>query len=108
RESAAELDRELVEYPESVRGLKLKARLLTSQKDDSAALAAWDHVLEVAPRDGDAYLERGRIRYARQDWAGALSDLRRATEISPESDLANYNFAIALLRSAQDDRARSQ
>jgi tetratricopeptide (TPR) repeat protein len=69
--------------------------------DIQGALADYDNAIRVAPEYGKAYHNRGAIRYAQQDFAGAAEDFKKASDIFfQEGDTESYNIAIDSLNKA--------
>jgi DNA-binding winged helix-turn-helix (wHTH) protein/tetratricopeptide (TPR) repeat protein len=53
-----------------------------------------DKALELDPNLAEAYAVRGDLKHKfERDWAGAESDLRRAVELEPSSDLGHAAYA---------------
>jgi cytochrome c-type biogenesis protein CcmH/NrfG len=57
------------------------------------ALAAFEKVTQINPREADAYFEIGRIWLQRKDHARALAAFRKASELAPDG--AEYKGALA-------------
>jgi regulator of sirC expression with transglutaminase-like and TPR domain len=47
-----------------------------------------DRAVQLNPKNADAWLERGVIRHAKGDKAGAEADWRQATQAAPDSPAA--------------------
>ncbi len=63
----------------------LRGRLLMGRGKLTAALAAADKAIKLAPHDADGYYVRGRVRLERQQLA-ALADLEKAAEYCERKD----------------------
>jgi rhomboid protease GluP len=68
-----------------------------------AALELVEERLAEAPDSPDLLLVRGRIRVVAEDWAGAIADFRRLTELRPGDFEARNNLAWILLEEAPED-----
>jgi TolB-like protein/DNA-binding winged helix-turn-helix (wHTH) protein/Tfp pilus assembly protein PilF len=64
-----------------------------------AAMRLLDEAIELAPRDGEAFVERGYLRLY-FDVAGADADLRRGLELAPSSARGYEGLAAVLFQSA--------
>nr|MBA2349449.1 hypothetical protein [Solirubrobacterales bacterium] len=85
------LEQAIRERPQEAEPLVLlAAELLQSfrQTADPSAYTRADEAIaraiELEPRNAAVYTERGILRLARHDYAGALSDGRRARRLAPE------------------------
>ncbi|MFZ5803056.1 MAG: tetratricopeptide repeat protein [Candidatus Omnitrophota bacterium] len=86
------LKQTLGDYEGSLRDLKKAAELGVEVESDLYE-AAWsmthldeiwessEAAIEKDPKDGDAYHDRGLVRFYRKDYAGALDDLNRAESL---------------------------
>jgi len=66
--------------------------------DLDAALATFEKVVEINPREADAYFEIGRIWLQRKDRARALGALRKAASLAPEDP--DYRRALDSARAS--------
>jgi tetratricopeptide (TPR) repeat protein len=69
----ATIDKAVALRPGDIELLRLRARILALSRDHRSALAAWQHILELAPEDDDARL----------GVANSLASLGRTTEAAP-------------------------
>lgn len=95
-EIQAEIDREqkaldaqgITTSPQTPRAKKevylLKADVSTGQKDEKAAIAAYDEHLELYPTSADVYAMRGDLRAGAGDKAGAEADYRECLKYIPD------------------------
>lgn len=70
----------LEEYPHDLPALGNLALAHTAAGDDAAAIALWERVLALDPRDHRAHFARGEILDRRGDTGGALLSFRLAAE----------------------------
>jgi lipoprotein NlpI len=61
----------------------------------AAALADYDHALQIDPNDEHAYNNRGLVLQARGDLEGAVADFSQAIQIDPTFSQAQRNRAWA-------------
>lgn len=64
--------------------LQLRAIAYRKVKQYEPALSDHDRLLNLMPRQADAYCERGITRYHAGDGQGALEDMDRAVDLEPE------------------------
>ena len=70
--------------PHDVEALGLRAELRANAEDWAGALADDDLIVSLDP-SADAYHQRGLHRSGKGDAVGAMADLRKATELAPDS-----------------------
>lgn len=70
------------------------------------ALEYADRALELEPDDASLLAWRGRLRLSDGDYEGAAQDLRAAVERDPDNRQALLNYAEALRRQGDYDRAQ--
>jgi hypothetical protein len=96
-----------------VRALLYEAELLVKGQHQLRALTAYDAVLSLAPRNPEALVESGWLRYefpglgahdAAQVALGA-AELARAVRLAPRSAAAHLYWGIVLYQHDHDDRA---
>lgn len=73
--------------------------------DYDRALPLIEQALRADPRLSDAWRLRGRVKYSRQDYRGALADYTRAVELDSRNAVALSNRANAYLRLKEPARA---
>lgn len=75
-------------------------RALCSRKEGRAeeAAADLDAVLALNPAAALAWLERGKLRYAARDHAGAAGDFAKAHELNKKDPAAAYWLGLALFK----------
>jgi len=78
----------IVTSPETPRAKKevylIKADALIGQKDDKAAIAAYDEHLEFSPTSADVYVMRGDLKADAGDKSGAEADYRECLKYIPD------------------------
>ncbi len=62
-------------------------------------------VLAADSRNVDAYLNLGKIANERGDFAGAIRNLEKATELDPENSAAVYQLGLAYRKSGQTQKS---
>lgn len=70
--------------------LLFNARVAAARQQTDEALAYYDKVIEVNPFSIEAFQERGQLRFAQGDKAGAEEDLQKVLELNPNA-LADVN-----------------
>lgn len=96
-----------------VRALLIEAELLVSERHELRALTAYDAVLALAPRNAEALVESGWLRYeypgpSAHDPARValgVDELARAVRLVPRSAAAHLYWGIVLYQHDHDDRA---
>jgi tetratricopeptide (TPR) repeat protein len=84
--------------PGDVRELRFLSGAYLLARDFGAAREVVDAGLELAPDDWKLTYDRGEVKAARGDPAGALTDWRRAHELNPEDFSPVYASAFLLER----------
>jgi Flp pilus assembly protein TadD len=64
--------------------LYVEGVIAESEGKDDEALAAFEEVAQINPREADAYFEIGRIFMKRKDRERALAAFRKASELAPD------------------------
>ncbi len=98
---------------EKVQALLIEAELLVSERHEQRALTAYDAVLKLAPKDPEALVESGWLRYeypgpsAHDPARVALgaAELARAVRLVPRSAAAHLYWGIVLYQHDHDERA---
>jgi tetratricopeptide (TPR) repeat protein len=90
RGDAAEANRLLSEYTReaghSAQSVRLHAEVLDRLNQPGAARDEVKRLTEMSPRDGNAFLQLGRIEERLQNWSDAEQAYDRALELAPWSD----------------------
>jgi serine/threonine-protein kinase len=68
------------------------------RKDYSGAIAAYTKVIEINPRDVDAYMNIGLAKISLQDYAGAIAAYSKAIEINPQDSNSYVNRGFSKTR----------
>lgn len=108
RAARPELEAKLRQSPESPLAWRLLGQLELREHHWSQALEAYDRSLQLEPRQLDGWLGRAQARLALQDAGGALSDLKQAVSLRPDSGVAHYNLAVLYLKQNNPAQARSE
>ncbi len=103
-----ELERKLAEDPQSRLGWLLLAQVEAREELWQSAVRAYSRAIELDSRYFAAYLGRGQARMALVDAGGALSDLKQAVALRPESGVAHYNLAVVYLNLNKPTDARRE
>ncbi len=74
--------------------------------DDDAALAAFSRALESEPTMASAYLARGQVHLARQEWPAALADAQTAIALAPDGHA--YALLGEVLRRGYGDLSQAR
>jgi Flp pilus assembly protein TadD len=93
--------------PQDPRPLLVESRILLLLDRADEAMVPAESALALAAGDADAWYQRGVVRMARRDLAGAEADLRRALELAPEHTAALHDLAVLLLVRGDRDEART-
>lgn len=96
-----------------VQALLVEAELLVRDQRELRALTAYDAVLALAPRNPEALVESGWLRYEypglgahdQAQVALGAAELARAVRLAPRDAAAHLYFGIVLYQHDHDDRA---
>lgn len=106
-EFALDLMAGLVEAnPDEPAAWRARSRLASHFDRLGSALGYADRALALAPADSGLLAWRGRLRLSDADYAGAATDLEKALERDPDNRQAILNYAEALRRQENYDRAQ--
>jgi len=75
------------------------------QKDNKAALASFDMVIQLNPEFTDAYFNRGEIYFRINHFERAIADQTKAIELEPEDSAAYSARAHSLYATGKNDEA---
>jgi Tfp pilus assembly protein PilF len=64
-------------------------------------------VVELAPEDGESFINRGIVQLDALDTGDALNDFRKAIRLRPSDPLAYYDLGLAFTRSSMLDSAQA-
>lgn len=98
---------ELALAPEDPRPRLAESRILLLLGRHEEALSAVERALGKAPTSADAWYQRGAVKLAAKDLAGAEQDLRRALEINASHTAAMNDLAVLLIVRGDRDEARN-
>ncbi len=105
---ALDLMGELVEaHPDQAPAWRARSQLASHFDRLQPALDYADRALELNPQAPDLMAWRGRLRLSDADYEGAAADLEMALEAAPDNRQAQLNYAEALRRQGDYDRAQS-
>ena len=99
--------------PEHKRAWYSRAVAWNKSGQADSAIADYTSAIAVDPGYGEAYVNRGNIRFSRNDYAAALDDYNRAAEIFPGDGTVFLNRSFVLFRmqryrEALDDALRAR
>jgi tetratricopeptide (TPR) repeat protein len=106
---AAALDvatRERAEADQTLRIARFRGFAAQSLGDHARAVEAYQHIVDHAPTDWEAWNNLGNARSGDGDAEGGVAALRRAVALNPQARPARLNFATALARAG--DIAQSE
>jgi tetratricopeptide (TPR) repeat protein len=73
-----------------------RAESLLKQKDVDLSLKILNALVEIAPDNTEAWHQRAKVHFLRQDYTHALGDLRKALAIDPKHYRAINNLGLVL------------
>lgn len=85
--------------PASLHARYILAASLRNEKQNDEAIAEFNKVLEVDPKDPATNIQIGQIYSTKQKYAEAITAFRRALDAEPYNATAAYSLAQALIRS---------
>lgn len=106
QKALAILRQEIALLPDDVRPRLLEVRLLASLERYEEALRASEATVARFPDSVDACYQRGVIRMALKDAAGAEQDLRHALELGPEHVPSLNDLAVVVMMKGDKEEAR--
>ena len=80
--------------------------LVSSQWDDAGKL--YEGIVQAHPGNAEAYYGLGRVRAAKDDFAGATESLRKACELFPKFGAAHFALARAYRRLGKPQEAQQE
>ena len=95
-QSLADVDKAVELGAEPVEALSMKHAVLACQGKNREALKTISDAIELYPESSDLYCERGYFHEVTNDYAAALTDYRKATDLDPNNGLAWNNLASVL------------
>ncbi len=101
------LRREALLVPADPRPRLLESRILLQAERHEEALAVAEGLVAALPENADAVYQRGAVRVATRDLAGAEADFRRALELAPEHTAAMSDLAVLLADRGETAEARA-
>src|SRR5436190_22378134 len=69
----------------AAQGYKMAGKSRLNEKDWSGAVTAYTRLIEMEPKNAEAFYNRGLARKNMREFDGALADLSRAIEVEPDS-----------------------
>ena len=69
------------------------------------AIEAYSHVIEINPRDVDAYINRGTAYQDKNNFDLAIQDFTTATQLKPDYAIVYYNFGVIYGKKGEFDKA---
>jgi tetratricopeptide (TPR) repeat protein len=76
-----------------------KALILEQQGQYPEAQAAWEEVVRMRPRDGQAYAHLGLLQARQEHYPEAIALYRKAQALNPSIAQLNFNLGLALFKS---------
>lgn len=110
-EALPELEAELKINPQDAQALYEVGDIFLSQGNTAEAEKIFEEAVRYAPNMEDAHLALERIASSKEDYAKALSHLKRAADISPRNPTPHYRMWILyrrLGRTAEAQGARAK
>jgi tetratricopeptide (TPR) repeat protein len=100
-EARQQVQAELTKDPSSVEGFNLLGIICVSEKDNAAALEAFQRALKLAPSSARTKVNLGSLYVAEQKLGLAEKEFREVLATSPANSEANYNLGLILLTKNQ-------
>jgi len=79
--------------------------IAAQQGKQDEALAAFEKVTQINPKEADAFFEIGKIRLQKGDREGARAAFRKASELDPSD--ADYKRAFAGTSAPEESRKKN-
>ncbi len=95
----------LAHHPHNATAQQLLGRVLMRLNDSAAALAHYDRMFELYPRDASVAFNRGLAALAEDQPPKALASFERAARLSPDNPDAHAALAEELARHGEPQRA---
>jgi tetratricopeptide (TPR) repeat protein len=92
--------------PNSPQAHYMLGLIARGQNRTEDAVAAFQKVLQIDPRDVGANVNLGQVYMQQRKYAEAIAVFRTAVEAEPYNVTATYNLALALLRSGQREEGQ--
>ncbi len=108
RAALANYEKALKLYPTYVDAWIRKGITLFDMGDYFEADNCFIRALEIAPASFKAYYNRGKLRLAKNDVEGAITDFDKATSLKPNHATAHELFGNALERAGNEELAELQ
>jgi len=90
--------------PGHVEALLERGKARTAMKDFKQALADFNKVIALQPKNALAYQRRAKVKDFLKDYDGALSDLAVAVHLQPDLAIAYYEHALIKIMAKKDSR----
>ena len=94
--------------PESSYPSVMRAVIYGDMGDMDKAMTQANAAIAADKASGDAYRVRGNIEFARQQWANAADDYKKASELQPEGAYPAIWHFLAVARGGGDGKAELQ
>jgi len=104
----ASYEAQLKKTPDDQAVINNLAMLFASYRTDSASLdRAQTLVQRITDKENPAHLDTiGWVHYARQDYAKAITELSKSSDLAPNSPLLRYHLGMAQYKAGQTAQAR--
>ena len=93
------------EFPDNPAGWSNRGNVRIGQNKLEEAIADYNRVLAIDPKDSMAYNNRGNAKGGLGQWEEALADYQKAAELAPNFAFARANAALALYQTGKKDGA---
>lgn len=107
-DALVEAKKAAVLLPNSPQPFYMLGLIAKSQNRTEDAIAAFQRVLQIDPRDVGANVYLAQFLMLQRKYDEALKLLRVALEVEPYNATATYNLTISLLRSGQNEEGQRQ
>jgi tetratricopeptide (TPR) repeat protein len=87
---AQKQQQEQADKASQIQSLMTQGKDLANRKDFAGAINAFTKVIELAPNNEEAYIDRGGAKFNQKDYQGAMADWSQAMTINPKNPV-NYN-----------------
>ncbi|MFB9296828.1 tetratricopeptide repeat protein [Persicitalea jodogahamensis] len=88
-------------YADSSRYYLIHGNIMVGKNDLSAALADFDHALQLEPANTEALVNRGAVYFNQKQYGPAKSDFEAALQIDPKQPEALNNLGLLAARNKQ-------
>jgi len=101
----APTDKAIAAQPDSSAGYLQRGIIQAALAQPIKAKIDFTQAIQLAPKDINAFYNRGNILFQEEDFAGAIADFAKAAEINPNFGKAYYALGLSYIKSKQNDKA---